>query len=86
MSTGHQGSSMVEIRLFKKGDDKANWKSVKVAAYLPTFLSGEQNVSNVNKRIVLMYFKRPSDVQSICWLVQGETDVVWLDSPFLDTV
>ena len=83
MGSIEQGSSMVEIRLFKRDDERSTWKNVNVSAYLPTFLTGEQNISNVTKRINLMYFKRPSAVHAICWTLQGDENPHWIDSPFL---
>ena len=77
------GSSMVEVRLFKDGDNEAAWQDVAVSSYLPVFLSGEQNVQNITKRIELMYFKRPSAVLKIRWNIQSEPDNgYWIESPF----
>ncbi len=74
---------MVEIRLFKFGEDRGQWQAVKPSAYLPTFLTGEKNIANVNKRINLMYFKRPSAVEAICWTLDGLEGPQWITSPFL---
>lgn len=77
------GSSMVEVRLFRDGDNEDAWQEVAVSSYLPVFLSGEQNVQNITKRIELMYFKRPSNIVKIRWNIQNEpANGYWLESPF----
>lgn len=74
---------MVEVRLFRDGDNIDNWESVEVASYLPSFLSGQQNIENITKRLELMYFKRPSDVVKLRWCIQSEPKTgFWIDSPF----
>jgi len=77
------GSSMVEVRLFRDGDNVEAWQDAPVASYLPVFLAGEQNVANITKRLELMYFKRPSAVLKIRWNIQSDPENgYWIDSPF----
>lgn len=77
------GSSMVEVRLFRDGDNTDAWQDVAVSSYLPVFLAGDQNVANITKRLEHMYFKRPSNVVKVRWNIQSEPDNgYWIDSPF----
>ena len=83
--TNNHGSTMVEVRLIKEGTVDNKWENIPIASYLPSFLSGEQNTENINKRLQLMYFKRKTDIVKIRWNIQGEADNgVWLNSPFYE--
>lgn len=78
------GSSMVSIQIKKTGDLDKDWPNIPVSSYLPVFLSGEQNVENIQKRIEQVYFKKSLDVLEIRWCFRDQVkDGYILKSPFL---
>jgi hypothetical protein len=77
------GSALVAVRLFKQGDVDKDWNEVPESSYLPVFVSGDQYRDNINKRLMLMYFKYPSAIVKLRWnLRESPEDGEWLVSPF----
>jgi hypothetical protein len=73
-------STIVAIRLFKAEDSTENWKSVSIIGYLPVFLSGNDNVENVNKRVHMLYLRNQTTYIKLRWhYKENEEDGYWLE-------
>jgi len=85
MSTITTGSSMVSLKIKKVGDLDKIWVDIPVSSYLPVFLSGAQNIENIEKRIDHMYFKKSSEILEIRWAFKDDNDAYHIvKSPFLN--
>ena len=77
------GSALVAVRLFKEKDLEKIWEEMPESSFLPVFLSGDQYKDNINRRLMLMYFKHPSAVVKLRWnLRETPEDGEWILSPF----
>ncbi len=80
------GSTLVAVRLFKVKDVDKSWKEIPESSFLPVFVSGDLYQDNINKRLMLMYFKYPSDLVKIRWNLRDTPEEgFWLESPFQDS-
>lgn len=77
------GSTLVAVRLFKGKDVNKSWEEIPESSFLPVFVSGDLYQENITKRLMLMYFKYPSDLVKIRWnLRETPEEGFWLESPF----
>jgi hypothetical protein len=73
-------SNIVAIRLFKAEDSKDTWKNIPVLSYVPVFLSGKDDIENVNKRVRMLYLRNQTKYQKLRWHYKdNEEDGHWLE-------
>ena len=71
---------MVTIKLFKEEDMNKPYDAVPDSAYMPSFLSGDIDKQNIEKRIVNSFLKTNTDVVKVAWSYQDDLDTIhWMD-------
>jgi len=76
-------STMVAVRLFKNDDLEENWKEVPISSFMPSFLSGDDNIQNINKRIQMRFLREGATHIKARWHYQGNDDLgYWVSSEF----
>jgi hypothetical protein len=74
---------MAAVKLFKKEQLDQPYKELPVTAYLPSFLSGEPDKKNIEKRIINTFLKSDQSIIKAGWHYQDdETTIYWLDNSF----
>lgn len=70
---------MVAVRLFKQNDDHDAWEKVSVTSYMPSFLSGEDDIQNINKRVQMRFLRQGSGYTKARWHYQSnEAQGFWV--------
>jgi hypothetical protein len=71
---------MIAVKLFKSNDNIAHYNQHPTAAYLPSFLSGEQDKENIRKRIISTFLKSDPQIIKAGWHYQDDANnVFWVD-------
>ncbi len=73
---------MIAVKLFKGTDSDVAYENQPVTAYLPSFLSGDQDKDNIEKRIIATFLKSDPTILKAGWHYQDDDSrVYWLTNP-----
>jgi len=71
---------MVAVKLFKQDDSDKDYHDHPITGYLPSFLSGDQDHANIEKRIQLTFLNPDASIVKAGWHYQDDdSQVFWLN-------